>query len=258
MSANLPPTSPHFIGLICALIGFLGLGLYLSRKGVKVRLGHMRRWIWVVAVPVLVLAGLLGNGVYGSVTIASLYQSSSWEPLPPDQETVRKALSVALSDKFLKHVFETRGEQQLISSADLKERMNVEWVDHNQARRRYGIRVTPAPMHGVSLLVIEYYDVQNFLFHLLGIGKEGSAQRFEFMTVTVYGSFDELLAIQMAEDAGSDNARLYASLKRLRIGVPDFPRWTEARLAQLLDHHQADEEKKVIKQTLDYVRQYLK
>lgn len=70
MSANLPPTSPHFIGLICALIGFLGLGLFLSRKGVKVRLGHMRRWIWVVAVPVLVLAGLLGNGVYGSVTIA--------------------------------------------------------------------------------------------------------------------------------------------------------------------------------------------
>jgi len=232
--------------------------LFLSRKGVKVRLGHKRRWIWFVAIPMLLLAGLLGNGVYGSAVRISLYQSSSWEPLPPDQETVRKALGVALSDKFLKHVFVSRSEQQLISSADLKERMNVQWVDHEQAWRRYGIQVTPTPMHGVSLLVIEYYDVQNFLFHLLGIGKEESAQRHEFVTGTVYGSFDELLAIQMAEDARSDNARLYASLKRLRIGVPDFPRWTEARLAQLLNHHKVDEEEKAIKQTLDYVRKYPK
>jgi hypothetical protein len=258
MPTPFPSTSPHFIGLVCSLIGVLGLALFLSRKGVKTKLGQRRRWIWFVALPMLLLVGLLGNGVYGSASRIYLYQSSSWEPLPPDQETVRKALDVALSDKFLKHVFETSGEQQLISSADLKERMNMEWVDHEQAWRRYGIQVTPTPMRGASFLVIEYYDVQNLLFHLLGIGKEDSAQRYEFMAGTVYRSFDELLAIQMAEDAKSDNARLFASLKRLRIGVPDFPRWMEARLVQLLDHHKADEEKKVIKQTIDYVRKYLK
>ncbi len=225
---EMPPTSPHFIGLLVAIAGACLLTFWLTRERVRQQLGDRRRTVAWVAGLVLLAVGLLGNGVHGTAAKGSLWTGGLLHSkLPFSQAHVDRAMETALSDEFIAYHHQLYGSASQVTSADLKARLELAWRPYTSSQKSSGAY----PANG-QVLSFTYYDTQNGLLGVLGIGSEPMSQRHRYWDTVTHDYLDELIALEYLTSAATDDIRI-AALQMMLQGVVTAAEWVDRALRKM-------------------------
>jgi hypothetical protein len=219
-----PPTSPHFIGLVIALVGMAGVGFWATRARTAARLGRRRWWVVGAAAVLLLNVGLWGNGVYGMAARGTLgdVKGIAAGDFARRAHAASKALETALSDRFLYYLSELRGEVQYCEGAYLRQRVQLQHLAYRDLAA-YGITISPPPPPQRRYVLYEYYDAVNYGLHLLGVGGEERMACF-VLVQRMRSYFDELVLLELFRSAPDDRDRI-AVLEAFVQAAPICAEW---------------------------------
>ncbi len=169
---------------------------------------------------------------------------------------MERAIEVALSDEFLHYYAALYGKQSLLSGKEMKSKLKFQRVPYRKLVD-YGITMSPPPPPDSQFMLYEYYDVDNYAFHILEGCTHHVSPRHEFLQLLVNNFAEELQLLSLLRMAKTDADRILF-LKTMRGGVPIIAEWLERDLVAFEKQTSlADAVATELKATLKLVRDYI-